>query len=170
MIDQSPPTIQQQMKDRVFSFKSFLTVLEIIDEKRNPQGMEIFVRSTQAKIFIEAFCFELVLKIFYLLDKNTNHPTNHELDQIFNDLNEESKLIIQQEFENKIKRPSLDFSKKLGEEIYVPDFDETLLQAKEIIINFKYDAKLSNGSIINKSFLKEMSKKIDEKIESKIKI
>ena len=156
--------IIQDVKHRLFSLKSFLCVLKLIEKKVEPQEIIQYVSS---KICIKAICFELILKIFYLLDKNQGHPTNHNIKDIFNNLNDETKKLIEQEFNNKIIEPTKEIAKKHGKALYVPDFQETLLHNEKIVTNFKYDSTLKNGSIVNTAFIESLCAKIESRIDNK---
>jgi hypothetical protein len=155
--------IIQDVEHRLFSLKSFLCVLKLIEKKVEPQEIIQYVPS---KIYIEAICFELILKIFYLLDKNQRHPTDHSIKDIFNNLNDETKKLIEQEFNNKIIEPTKEIAKKHGKALDVPDFQKTLSHNKKIVTNFKYDLILKNGSIVNTAFIESLYAKIESRIDN----
>lgn len=141
-----------------FAIDSFFTMLDS-GKVKNPHDMPKLIF---AQIYIQAFILELMIKKAYLLDNSEQAPSHHRIDQIYDELNDSTKSEIRSKFESNVKRVKK-MEKVVGESLYIPDFDEVLQNNSDIVTNFKYEARLSNGSIVDLDFLKVLNKYIREK-------
>lgn len=139
-------------------------ISEEIGKETNGENNNI-LEYIAAQIFISAISFELIIKLFYLLEKNEVHEKTHDIEKLFDKLNAESQKLIEEEFNKTVIKPSKEF--KIGDKIYIPNFREALSQNKEIITNFKYKPMLRNGSILNEIFIKKLFIEIKSRINSK---
>lgn len=155
--------IQSHIEHELFCLKSNLHALNLINGGMNRQERLNYVPS---KIFIEAISFELIIKLFYLLDKSEFHGKNHDINNLFNKLNPESKKIIEEKFDETVVKAAKDFANKIGEEMYIPVFQEALSHNKKIVMDFKYDSKLENGSIVNTAFIEGMFSEVESRINN----
>lgn len=104
-------------------------------------------------IYLQAFILELIIKIFYELDTGKCAPHKHELNYFYAKLNPSTRELIQKEFNNKILGLFKLMESQVKEKIYEPIFEEMLTGNCGIVMHFKYEPKLKNGSLPNIDFL-----------------
>ena len=171
--------LSSKIQHKLFNLKSFLLVLELIDTKINevikvkPQDIPQYVTS---EIHLEAFAFELIIKIFYELDLREEAPKTHNIEDLFKELNKENRNFIKNTFHDDINKKLRTFhdniNKKLRKlhknlDVYMPDFEEVLKNNSEIVMNFKYTSKLPNASIVSLSFLRVLYKELVKRSKNK---
>lgn len=155
--------ITSHIKHEFFCLKSNVHTLLLINEGMSNQ---VGINYVPSKIFTEAISFELIIKLFYLLDKNEFHGKTHNIKNLFDKLNSESKKLIEKKFNETVVKKAKDFENKIGEKIYIPELHETLSHNQILVMDFKYDSKLKNGSIVNTAFIESLLKEVESRIKN----
>lgn len=169
----SQENIESYINHEFFSLKSFMLVLDLIEKKISEDiGKETngennnIIGYLDVKIFISALSFELIIKLFYLLDKNKVHEKTHDIEKLFDELNSESKELIEEEFSKAVIKLAKNTENRIGSKLYIPDLREALSQNKKIITDFKYYSKLENGSIVTTNFLMNLFRELEKRKET----
>lgn len=93
--------------------------------------------------FMQAISLELMVKILYIADHKQSAPLSHEIKNLFNSLNDDTKEFIENLYNEARKRHQALFEGKASEEtITFPTLIKILEQNEDMIQDIKHDAIL----------------------------
>ena len=147
--------------DYIFALRSFLIAYNTIPFNQNTPG-----ESMHARTFLEALCFELSIKAYYQMDNRVKPSNTHNLLELFEKLNEETKGFIQKKFDDIIISQKENIEKITGEKMFEISLKGVLEHNSHLIVNFRYEGKLNNGAVIGSNeFINALHSDIEQRIE-----
>lgn len=151
--------------------------LKFFDAIRDGKAYEecYIVPLAQSANFFEAMCLELIIKVFWLLEKDTVLPRSleiHDILKIFKKLDKGRQDCIKDIFHNDEQRrigyESLRKSVKEGSDVGFPDeedFEKVLSEYGRLIVDFRYRSPLLNGAAVPRGeFLRKLLVELEQKI------
>ena len=96
-------------------------------------------------VFLNAVCLELIIKMFWMIEKKKISPKNHNISKLFKNLSDEIKECIKGTFyNNESRKKGFEMSSKRIEQagkgnLLEENFEKILINCEDIVKNLKYN-------------------------------
>ncbi len=151
--------IKQQVQKKRFLIDAFLYSASL----PSGAGRDQVLRHSVTRYYLQAVVLELVIKMFYELDLRKPAPFTHNLVNLFNELNKETKDFGVAKFDEARNRRRKQFEQIKDVEFH--PLQDVLANNEMIVKNFKYDViGVPSNSSVDGTFYDEVFKYIDRKI------
>lgn len=157
--------MNDELRRKLTSLDSFLFALDKINRKVSNSGE--YKMLFPVIVYLWAFIFELIIKIFYELDTGHKPPLNHYIDKIYFALNGSTQKLIKKQFEDNIQSAYSVIASIAKEDLYDQNLEEILTHNADIVMHFKYELQLEKNLLPNTGFLTALRDEINNRIEPK---
>ena len=157
--------IKEVVKKKHFLVGSFLYTASLPCGDAPEQVLKHYVTGH----FLQAVVLELIIKLLYELDLNKNAPFTHNIMNLFNELKQETKDLLELRFDEARNRRRKQFQGI--KDVKFHPLQDVLINNEMTIKNFKYDAMgVHSNSSADGIFYNEVFKYIDKKVKELNKV
>jgi hypothetical protein len=154
--------MKERLRKRIFLIRSFLHTIS----HRQGGGPEVVLQYAVAGYFIKSVILELIIKTLYESDRRCTAKKTHDILSIYNELGDESKKFLHQQFQESKDKLAQRFE-SIDETISFGTFEEVLASNEGIIKDFKYDGMASStNSPIDGPFIGAALRHLEERMEA----
>lgn len=145
------------VEEKKFMLEAFLYAISNIDFRP-----EYYV----VPLYLRAFILELIIKIFYELDQKKPSKKTHNILEIFQNLNDDSKKFIESKF-NEVRKNNIKKFETIDKAVIFHTLEEVLKSNHVMVTNFKYDGKFNRlNPSTNDIFYKEILRQIKDRVKN----